>query len=355
MLSRAEPKAAVDGDTQLSASFPEASDVLAFELSDDRRRAVFSIELPNARLGDDARISACARARQLNSGGTELQFWVWRGFAPLVAERATVEFSATEVRIAGRCGEPGDVSVWSPEWMSLEPPGDAYAHLAELPSSGEMSDADRREEGRQIVVEMAGDLSVDVDAWSRLGSGRNRFLIRQAAGHDLAALDREWLAARLHGVALDGSRLSGDESRNLLLWAGWRQSLLYIGGADWESIYAVVKRRQAEMVGPVVLTDPAFSAGAQVQPLPSEIAALAVDSDRIFVLLACDSMECSNQADIALLSDRLLLAGPRAEEVPQSREATENLRYLTERTLLARLRQAGGHPPVEVGRRQVAS
>lgn len=344
-----EPWAVIEGDTQISASFPDAANALTFELSGREHAGVFSVELPPVGSDDDFHVSACARAQRLDDGGTELQFWVWRGYTPLAAQCARVEFRATEMRIrVAQGGNPGHVSLWSPSELPLEPPGNAHARFADVPAGAALSEAERGAEGRQVVVESTA--GPPVEAWDQLGPGRNRFLIRQASRVDLSAIDREWLAARLHGIAVTASELDGNQLRQLLLWCSWRQSLLYLGGPDWENICSVAERRRAEMTGPVVLVDPMLSGGGTAQPVSREIVAF-VAHHGFFVLLDAGSMEHSAGADLARVRGRLVLSRPRGSRSPVDSDADETLRHLTERTLLLRLRQSRKHSWAEVGRR----
>lgn len=346
------PSASVEDDTQISVSFPKGADSLTFELAGRERAAVFSVDLPRSSQADNSQVSACARALWLKDGGTELQFWAWRGHQPLVAECARVSFCATRMHIDSAPNrDTGHVSVWSPAELPLEPQGSAYVRLAGIGSANELSEAERSAEGRQVVVECIAD--PPSGAWDRLAPGRNRFLIRQASRADLAALDRDWLSARLQGVAVMASELDGDRLRELLLWCGWRQSLLYLGGRDWESIRAVAERRCLEMTGPVVLVDPALADGGCVQPLSPDIATFTVEGDNRFALLDPRSMACSASEDLASVFGRLLLSCPSGDQSTTALDANETLRYLTERTLLLRLRQAREHSWAEVGRRSV--
>ena len=347
-----EPRIAIEGDVQISASF-HGADALTLEVSGREHAAAFSIELPHAGLDDDARVSVCARAQSLDDGGTRLQLWVWRGYTPLIAESARIEFRAREMRIGvAQGGESGHIALWRPSELPLEPPANAHARIDEIPVGSALSDAERGAEGRQVVVESTGD--PPIHSWDRLGPGRNRFLIRLASRLDLAVLDREWLSARLDGVAVTASELSDDRLRELLLWCGWRQSLLYVNGANWESIHEAMERRRAEMTGPVVLTDPALVASeGPGQALAADVAALVAESDRFFVLLDARSVERSDGADLARVTRRLLLANPDRSPGLDTSEPDEALRYLTERTLLMRLRQSRRFSWAEVGRRPV--
>lgn len=355
-----EPCIAIEGDVQISASFHGTVDALALEISGREHAAAFSIELPHAGLDDDARVSVCARAQRLDDGGIRLQLWVWRGYTPVVAECFRVEFPAKEMQFkVAKTGKPAHVSLWRPAELPLEPPANAHARIDEIPVGSTLSDAERGAEGRQVVVESAGDPPIHfwdppIHFWDRLGPGRNRFLIRLASRLDLAVLDREWLSARLDGVTVTASELSGDGLRELLLWCGWRQSLLYVNGANWESIHEAMERRCAEMTGPVVLTDPALVASEGLgQALAADVAALVAESNRFFVLLDARSVERSDGADLARVSRRLLLANPDRSPGLDTSEPDEALRYLTERTLLMRLRQSRRFSWAEVGRRPV--
>lgn len=349
--SHPQPWAVIEGDTQISTSFSRAVDLLTFELIGSARAAVFSVELPSVESDDQFQVSGCARARRLHQGGTEFQFWVWRGYTPLAAECVRVEFPAREMRIhAAHGGNAGHVSVWTPTELPLEPPGSAHARLADIPTGSALNQAEGGTEGRQVVIESASGPPI---AWDQLGPGRNRFLIRQASRVDISILDREWLAARLHGIAVTVSELSETRLRELLFWCGWRQCLLYLSGSDWGSIRAVVERRHPEMTGPVVLVDPALTAGNPSQALAPEIATIATDSDRLFILLTPESLERSAAPGLARISGRLLLSKADHGRCPEASEANETLRYLTERTLLMRLRQARGYSWAEVGRRPV--
>ncbi len=342
-----EPWTRIGGDTQLSAAF-RSGDSLRLELAGAGGTVTFRVELPSPGVGDGSRVAVCARTQRRRGGGTELQLWAWRGFAPLVAERALVELDAEEMRIAVGGAAAEHASAWSPAELSLEPRGNAYARIADLPEGGELSEAERGAEGRQIVVESAADAAV---GWDRLGPGRNRFLVRPASRLDLATLDREWLAGKLHGVAVTADELGAGGLRELLLWTGWRQSLLYLEGADWAEILAAAEQRQAEMGGAVVLVDPALAASPPPASPDAGIVAFAAAHDRAFVLLGASSHKRTSAADLVALAGRLLLAGPAAPG-PEVGDADESLRHLTERALLMRLRQAHGYSPAEVGRRE---
>jgi SAM-dependent methyltransferase len=350
--SRIEAQASVGGDTQLSASFLGGGDTVECELTDRRHSAALRLDLASARSADESRVSVCARVLRSSWGG-ELQLWAWRGDAPVASESARFEFAAGAMRLSCPGGEVGHASAWSPGELSVEPLGNAYARFGDLHPGGGLSEAERGAEGRQIVVESPQGMGAD--AADYLGPGRNRFLLRRASLVDVSTIDREWLSGGAHGVMVTTQELDGEQMRELLLWAGWRQSLLYLGGPGWESILAVVSRRRAELQGPLVLVDPALDGAAPPQPLPAEIVAFAESSSSAFVLLGGDGRERSARADLERLERRLLHAGPAAGDRFGMADANETLRYLTERTLLMRLRQANGCSWGEVGRRPALS
>jgi SAM-dependent methyltransferase len=339
----------VDGELQVSASFSGGQDV-GLELIGRGRHALFRFELPVPRPPDSASCSLCARVQRSTAGGTELQVWVWQGFSSVLSERVQLEFVPVELGV--NCGGRIDhLCSWSPDRLSLEPPGNAYRRPGDLPSGDALTEAERGAEGRQVVVESREGETVDPVGC--LGPGRNRFLIRRAAGCEVSEIDREWLSGHAHGIALFADELEGEGLRDLLLWAGWRQALVFLGGTDWDRILAAASSRSAELLSPVVLVDPSLSTAAAAQRLPPDVALFAEATSSSFVLLSGESMVHTDAGGLERLAGRLLRGGRSAGNVPLEEAATENLRYLTERTLLMRLRQAHGRSPAEVGRRPV--
>jgi SAM-dependent methyltransferase len=334
--------ARIDGDTQVSASFSGELETVRCELTGEGRAATFALELPSADLLDGDRVSVCARALVGAGAGTELQLWVWRGLRPVAMECARLEFAATELRLGAPGSECEHASTWCPAELPLEPIGSAYSRFDDLRPGGALSLAERGEEGRQIVVERERALPPDAD--EQLGPGRNRLLVRRASRLDLDTADREWLAGRLHGIGLNAEELDREGAREWLLWAAWRQALVYLDGADWRSILLAASEREDELQSPLILVDPALSGDAPTEAPPPELIDFTTASDRRFLLLSAESRD---RADSHAFRRHLLSDGPPGDN--------ENLRYLTERTLLMRLRQAHGFSPAEVGRRPSAS
>jgi len=346
----------IEGDTQVSAAFSGDPEAVRCEVRDEEggRTATFAFELPPADPIGAGLVSACARAPAQATPGTELQLWIWRGTTPVAMECARLEFAAAELRLSA--GEPGceHVSVWRPAELAVEPAGDAHARFEDLRRGDALSLAERGEEGRQIVVESAQPLPPD--AAEQLGPGRNRLLVKRASELDPDTADREWLGGRLHGIALGAADLDREGAREWLLWAAWRQAMVYLGGPDWRSIVLAASEKGDELRSPLILVDPAASGdGPPAAPPPESIDFVTAGSRR-FVLLGARSLDLVGQADLRAIRRHLLLGGsPRDGGLESSAEANENLRYLTERTLLMRLRQAHGFSPAEVGRRSSAS
>ena len=267
----------IEADTQLSASFSSAGEGLTIELAGRECGVSISVELPPPQRGEDSDLSVCARA-QTSTGATMLQLWTWSGRSPVVSECVRLEFPATEMRVEAVGGGIRHLDVWKPAELLLEPPGNAYARLEDVSAPDQGSGA----EGRRVVVGAAVDLARA--SRDRLGKGRNHFLIAQPFAVDTPSLDREWLAGRIHGIALTAGELGGEERRDLLLWAAWRQCLLYLGGNEWGAIQAAVERRRPEMEGPVVLVDPALASAGPEPPLPDGIATLVSEAN---VSLSC--------------------------------------------------------------------
>jgi hypothetical protein len=310
-------------------------------------------ELSPADSIDAGRVSVCARALVQATGGTELQLWVWRGLTPVAMECARLEFAATELRLGAAGSGCEHVSTWRPGELPVEPVGNAHSRFEDLRPGDALSVAERGEEGRQVVVEPARPLPPD--AAEQLGPGRNRFLVKRASGLDLDTADREWLGGRLHGIALGVVDLDRKGAREWLLWAAWRQAMVYLDGPSWKSIFLSASEREDELGSPLILVDPAASGDGPLEAPPPELIDFATAGNRRFVLLGPECLDLVDQADLRAIRRHLLYSGPRGDnesELPEG--ANENLRYLTERTLLMRLRQAHGFSPAQVGRRSSA-
>lgn len=345
----------IEGDTQVSAAFSGDPEAVKCEVvGEEGRSATFVLELPPADPIEAGRVSVCARALARAAAGTELQLWAWRGWAPVVMECACLEFAAAELRLSAAGSGCEHVSTWRPGELGVEPVGNAHSRFDDLPPGDALSVAERGEEGRQVVVEQARTLLPD--AAEQLRPGRNRFLVKCASGLDLDIADREWLGGRLHGIALSAADLDRKGAREWLLWAAWRQAIVYLSAPDWKSILLAASEKEDELGSPLVLVDPALSGEGTPEAPPPELIDFATASPLRFVLLGPACLDLVDQADLRAIHRRLLCGGSRGDGGAESPEAAnENLRYLTERTLLMRLRQAHGFSPAEVGRRPSAN
>jgi SAM-dependent methyltransferase len=345
----------IAGDTQVSAAFAGDPEAVRCELvGEEGRTATFTLELSPADPIDAGRVSVCARALAQAAAGTELQLWVWRGLTPVAMECARLEFAAAELRLSAAGSGCEHVSTWKPGELPVEPVGNAHSRFEDLRPGDALSVAERGEEGRQVVVEPARPLPPDTA--EQLRPGRNRFLVKRAPGLDLDIADREWLGGRLHGIALSAGDLDGEGTREWLLWAAWRQAMVYLSGPDWKSILQAASEKEDELRSPLILVDPAASGDGPSEAPPPELIDFAMVSNRRFVLLGPACLDLVDQADLRAICRHLLYSGPHGDnesELPAG--ANENLRYLTERTLLMRLRQAHGFSPAEVGRRSSTS
>jgi SAM-dependent methyltransferase len=357
-IGRANPRevaAHIEGDTQVTAAFSGNPEAVKCEVvGEEGRTATFVFELSPADLIVAGRVSVCARALVQAIAGTELQLWVWRGPTPVVMECARLEFAAAELRLSAAGSECEHGSTWRPGELPVEPVGNAYLQFEDLRSGDLLSVAERGEEGRQIVVESVRPLPPD--AAEQLGPGRNRFLVKCASGLDFAIADREWLVGRLHGIALSAGDLDRKGAREWLLWAAWRQAMVYLGGPDWKSILLAASEKEDELRSPLILVDPAASGDGPSEAPPPELIDFATANNRRFVLLGPECLDLVDRADLRAICRHLLYSGSRGcneSELPEG--ANENLRYLTERTLLMRLRQTHGFSPAQVGRRSSAS
>ena len=346
---RCDVTARVEGDTEVSAAFAGESEAVRFEVAGRGRTAAFVLELPPPTGSDENRVSICVRAVVRAETATELQICIWRGTTPVAVECARLEFAVAELSVTALGSRCLHASVWSPRDLSLEAHGSAHLRFDELPPGDTLSVRQRGEEGRRVVVE--GVEALPSDAAEQLAPGRNRFLIRRAARLDVDTADRAWLAGRLHGIAVGVEEIEQARVRELVLWAGQRQSLVYLDGMDWHSMLSAVSAGKNEPGGPLILVDPALSDnGPGVSP-PLELIDFVAANDRRFALLGAESLARLDPAELATIRRHLLLGGPPGNDGPSALEATENLRYLSERTLLMRLRQAHGFSPAEIGRR----
>jgi len=310
----------ISGETQICAELDPAE---AVEVRVSGHGRAGSIEFEPQTAAENRPTSLCARVQTGAGGGYELQLWAWNGMRPVASEVVRFEFEPLSLRIRG--GELTVIDVWSPHARSIEGAGKAYVPFSKLQPGDALSEAERGAEGRLLVVE--DDAVAGSDAKQKLGPGANRFLIRRAHPElSLDELDADWRSGRILGFVLDAERLAHPSASGLRLWAEARQALLFVEGGSWGKIVGAIGSRGATHV-PFVVIDPALT--GKPDPSSSEIAAFIENNPTVSIATAT-----------------------RPSDLPKTAVLeTESLRFLTERTLLMRLRHSSGRSPAEVGRR----
>ena len=200
-------------EAQLSAGIrldspPSAELPLTLELSgggasvEYRPRAPSGMAL-SGRLGDAAcELAICARLIPVSPSESELQVWSWRGAEIAAADtlRLSARPEAMRLRLDPGAGSIEHQRLWRPRPLLLEEPGDPYAPVERaLPPQD--SEGGWEPRGRRVVVEREGD---DPGRLAAVTESLDQFLVRRPdpANPDIAALDRDWLAGKLHGIVL---------------------------------------------------------------------------------------------------------------------------------------------------------
>ena len=330
----------VAGEAQLSTAFALSEVDAAFpSVTVEVRGTGRSISLhllpqPDAILHAAPRLSVCVRIVDLGAGRWELQAWVWRGEAVMVAETTRIEFAPTSLRIRGR-GEIEHVEHWTPEAVALESRGSAYVRAGSVVPGDQRTEAERGAEGRLLLVPAPGEA---LDAATVLGPGRNRFWAHRLADGetpDVAALDATWRSGQLHALVARVDALLDPATLEARLWAARCQAPVLVEGPSWAALLAA----PTDLGAPTVLVDPALT-GGDPGPVPDEIAARAAGDRTVYLLLAPATPHPDGVR---------VLPGGDPDEADAA--ALDNLRYLTERTLLMRLRQEDPRPAEHLGRR----
>jgi SAM-dependent methyltransferase len=347
------------GEIQVAAGIrsvrsAEDEPLVGIEVSDGRRSVGYWPQLPPAagQEGDAIEdIGICARLVAIGPEEYELQTWTWQGSEAVAVDTLRVQMDpeVVRVRLEPDRGELEHQGLWRPAPPMLELPGDAYTSATDAAPDHEADD-EWRARGREVIVERAGD---DAELIRDAAASKDHFVIRRPdlGAVDVEALDAEWRAGRVHGVVIELEAAGRPEALPVLVWAGFRGLLIYLEPAGWGDVSAL-----AEIPGglssPLILVDPVLRHGAEGE---AEVEASVLED----VL-----------AGVAGL--HLLLAGPTAERLsdlverhptrvlmgevdPDAEgraidEATETLRYLTERTTLGYLRSTSGKSGTELGR-----
>jgi SAM-dependent methyltransferase len=259
---------------------------------------------------EDGLTSVCMRAVRTGRDSYELQCWTWHGSEPQGVETEVVSGPPAQLVVRLRGGAaPTHLDVWRPALLEVEPGADAYAGDA-------AGDAPRR-----VLVHQPGqDLEPLVAAAQ---ADRSAFVIARAP---VEQLDELWVAGSVHGVAVD------DPSPADLEWAERREAIVYLHGTELPR----------ELTCPLVVVDPALRGG---EPR-ARVAALLASNDNVY-FATTPARVPGLLAEVGDDDRNRLLAGADGSAAPPT---AENLRYLTDRTVLAWLRQTAPRRPAEVGR-----
>jgi hypothetical protein len=168
------------------------------------------------------------------------------------------------------------------------------------------------------------------------------------AAADYAALERAWKEGRLHGLVLALGDAVRDRSLPLLLWAGFRGAFVYLEPESWTELESAAPQIPRSLGSPLIVVDPSLlprpegQAEAELE-VPQEVLASAIEQlPALYVVLSAEAAEAA-EALCARSPTHVLIAGEADPgELPVDgrlvEESAENLRYLTERTTLIRLR-----------------
>jgi hypothetical protein len=233
----------------------------------------------------------------------------------------------------------------------LELPGDPYITL-EASSPGHRPDEPWRARGRQVIVERRGD---DPERMRTAAENRDHFLVHRpdaTAPPDIPMLEGEWIEERLHGLVLELEDAVRPEVLPLLLWANLRGALVYLEPDSWGAVIPAAAGLP-ESLGPVLIVDPALSKRGDPQAeveVPPEVGSSLDALPSLHLVLDGSTAEAA--AELWERYPARVLVG-KAAGIRHGRlleEATETLRYLTERTTLIWLRGTSGRTGGELGR-----
>jgi SAM-dependent methyltransferase len=356
------------GEIQVSAGLrlqePADQAPIAVEVGDGERSIEYRPELPFPPLerGDEATtdVSICLRLVAIREDRFELQAWTWQGAQIAAMDRISVPMRPELLRVRVE-GAIEHRDVWRPEPPMFEEPGSAYTRVEDA-SPSLQPEEEWRVRGRQVIVEREGD---DRDLLRAAADSKDHFVVHRPdpATPDVDALDEEWKAGRLHGILLELETAIHADSQPLFDWAGSRGILIYLEPTSWGAAGSAA-RRLPNAKSAVIIVDPVLSGRAEARAeveIPGEEIAAALDAVPGLHLV----LGASAAGDRELLWDRyphrVLIGdsdarrGEPDDGAQMTDEATENLRYLTELTILMWLRGTSGRTGSELGRYGVAA
>ena len=328
---------------------------VAVEIGDGKESVSYRPRLDSVHPEDGGKpvvdLSVCVRLVAAAPGEFELQAWTWRGVHIAAMDTVRLRIRPDRLRIQ-LAGELLHRDVWHPEPPMLELPGDPYITI-EYASPSHRPNEPWRTRGRQVIVERRGDDPGRLR--TAVAENLDHFLVHRpdaAAPPDIPTLEREWIEERLHGLVLALEDAVRPEALPLLLWAGLRGALVYLEPDSWDALIPAVAELP-DALGPLLIVDPSLSGRgdpkAEVEA-PSEIESSLAALPSLHLVLAGPTAEAA--ADLWERYPERVLVG-KAAELRHGRlleEATENLRYLTERTTLMWLRSTSGREERELGR-----
>jgi SAM-dependent methyltransferase len=353
------------GEIQVAAGIQsvraaEGEPVVGIEVSDGERAVGLWPQLPPAPSMEESgaleAMAVCARLVAVGPGEFELQGWTWQGSRAVAIDTLRVQMSPEliRVRLEPEAGALEHQEAWRPEPPMLELPGDAYTTV-DRAAPNHLPEEDWRARGRQVIIARQGD---DAALLRAAADSKDHFLIARPdpdAGSDVEGLDEEWRAERLHGIALELEAALRPQSLPLLLWAGYRGALIYLEPESWERLAAAALELPAGLRSPLLAVDPVLSGKAEAQAegeVPAEAIEAALEAVPGLHLVLAGST-AAHAAELGEgFSTRVLLGdrGDESRDGPLGEQATETLRYLTERTTLMWLRSTSGKAGRELGR-----
>jgi SAM-dependent methyltransferase len=350
------------GEIQVSAGFrlarpAERVPAVSVEVGDDEGSISYEPNLPSSLSENDeeatVELSICVRLVAVAPDRFELQAWTWQGSRIAAIDRLDLPMRPQLLRVrVDAVLEHQDV--WRPEAPNFEAPGEAYTKIEDASPSLEPEE-EWQARGRQVIVEREGD---DRDLVRAAAESKDHFVVQRPdpAAPEIDALEEDWRAGRLHGIVLKLEAALRSECRPLLEWAGSHGAIVYLEPESWTEMTSSAAELQ-DLNSPLLIIDPLLSGGAEAQAeveLSEEDAAAALDAVPGLHLVLANATARGAGSLCRRHPNRVLLGEPEWwKELGDERlgdEATENLRYLTELSLLGWFRGTSGRSGEELGR-----
>jgi SAM-dependent methyltransferase len=354
-------------EVQVSASIQPSEEagggpLIGIELGDGERSIGYWPQLEPEQPAEESDAvmpwSVGARLVAVTRGQFELHVWTWRGSQAEAVDTVRLQACPDVIRLRleseGGALEPH--GAWYPAPAMLEVPGDAYTAINKA-APDHQADEDWRARGRQVIVAREGE---DPDVLRAAAESKDHFLVVRpdpGAPADLETLDRDWQEERLHGIVFDLERAVRPESLPLLLWADFRGALVYLEPASWAELESAAGDLPPSLRSPLLAVDPRLSGRSEAQAEAEGFAEASI----LEALERTEALHLVLSAPVAAGAEALFERHPTRVLIGEADrsnggdgrladEATENLRYLTERTLLMWFRSTSGKTGSELGR-----